>query len=380
MSKTIRDMDWVLATCLLMLALTGSVVPALQDDPQILQKYAALWAMGILGFTALCFVPLKVLERSSLPIYAAVLLLLAFTFISTHLQHLPSRRWLDLGVIALEPAKMMIWVLIIALAGWFANREATGKRTVAAAFLLAALPAIIIFMQPDFGVFLAVVITSYIIIVAAGLSRKGVSLTLGGSAIIVTLLWQLMHEYQRQRITTLFVPEIDVHNLQLYVPFNLLYLSYEERSLPHAMNAEGLFNLGEISMELVEHAILALNGNAGIIAVALLFIIYALLLQRILSIRSKSRNRFAKMLATGIAALFTFTIVLNLLSSLSYFPTHTLFTGLPFIGSDGGALFSMLAAMGVVMRIAIESNGKNENVEDSSRPAEMLESSAGGIT
>jgi len=365
MDKTIRNVDWILLACLVALAMIGSVAPILQDDPQILRKYIAFWVIGMLGFTALCFVPLKNLERASLPIYAATLLFLDLAFFMADV-HWGARRWIDLGAVKLQPAELMKWALIVALAGWFACREAKGKLTISVSFLLAMLPATIIFMQPDFGLFLAIVIISYIMIIAAGLSRRLIFLTLAGAAATMTLLWNLMYEYQKVRISALFDPQLAIeYGLQHVLPFNLLANAYDRFPKLVPFDTGGLFDLGKVSMQPVESVLRWGDGLVGVIAFTLAISVYALLLSRILMIRYRSRDRFARILATGIATLFTFNVVANVGMAFSFFPVLTTLAPLPFIGSDGAALISMVAAMGLVMRIAIESNVSSENTEES---------------
>jgi rod shape determining protein RodA len=64
-----------------------------------------------------------------------------------------SRRWLDLGPIALQPSEFGKVLAIIALAGFLGSRqrEIRELRVFAAALGLLAVPAAIVFLQPDFG-------------------------------------------------------------------------------------------------------------------------------------------------------------------------------------------------------------------------------------
>jgi len=339
--KTIREMDWMLLGCLLALAIIGSIVPALQDDSQILWQHIAYWMLGLLGFAALCFVPLKSLERASYPLYASALLLLALAFLMADAQWGASR-WIDLGIIHLQPAELMKWVLIVALSSWFSARSAEHILHAFIAMMLVAIPVVAILLQSDFGMFIAVASIAVVMITAAGITNRLFLILTTGCALLLTFI-VYGSEYRFHRLPSLFDAD-----------FDMLATIYGHS--PHAgpFAHDGLFTLGEVSLTSVQHILSAFHGNGGLIILVVLLAVYGLLISRILNIGYGSKSRFARMLSVGIAALLSYGIVANLGMQFGVYPVVSTLPTLPFIGSEGAALMMALIAMGLVMRITIE--------------------------
>ena len=101
-------------------------------------------------------------------------------------------------------------------------------------------------------------------------------------------------------------------------------------------------------------AVLAEEG--GLIAVLLLLFLYGILISRILIISARAHTRFGSLLCIGIASIFMLYIFINIGMVSGMLPVVGV--PLPFISYGGSALVTMLAALGIVMRVAIESKDK----------------------
>ena len=98
-------------------------------------------------------------------------------------------------------------------------------------------------------------------------------------------------------------------------------------------------------------AILAEEG--GLIAVTLLLILYGILISRILTIAAHAHSRFGALLCTGIGSIFMLYVFVNIGMVSGILPVVGV--PLPFISYGGSALLTMLGALAIVMRVAIES-------------------------
>src|SRR3546814_5131362 len=82
-------------------------------------------------------------------------------------------RWLDLGIVSVQPSEMMKLGLILALAHYFHDlEEAQVNRlvTLLPPFLLMAVPAALVLRQPDLGTALMVLAIGTVILFVAGLA------------------------------------------------------------------------------------------------------------------------------------------------------------------------------------------------------------------
>jgi hypothetical protein len=145
----------------------------------------------------------------AVPIYlAGVLLLIAVALFGDVSKG--ARRWLNLGFMRVQPSELMKIAMPLLLAWYFQQREAMPRLRdygVAAALLL--LPVALIARQPDLGTAILVLAAGFYVIFFAGLSWK-IMIGMAAAALAAApLAWNLLHDYQRNRIITLFDPEKD---------------------------------------------------------------------------------------------------------------------------------------------------------------------------
>ncbi len=355
MKRVLLSLDWILLASLLSLAALGLCVlyaAVYQGDMGLWHKQSMFWTAGMTGFLVLCFVPLRILGLVSWPMYAVGLLLLMLVPLIGDI-HMGARRWLDLGFANIQPSEIMKWAMMFVLASWFATREARGLINIAIPLLLVAAPAALIVTQPDLGTTLVLLFAMVALMIAAGLPWRlfGAAVALGIASLPV--LWHFMHGYQKQRVLTLLDPQSD----PLGAGYHVIQSSI-------AIGSGGLLGKGFLQgtqarlhflpEQHTDFIFSVLAEEGGMIAVILLLGLYAVLISRILLIAQRAHSRFASMLCIGIAAIFTLYITVNIGMVSGVFPVVGL--PLPFISYGGSALVTMLAALGIVMRVAIESH------------------------
>jgi len=354
MIRMLRALDWILLASLLSLAVLGMIVlyaAVHQGDIGLWHKQAIFWSVGMLVLFALCFVPLRVLGLACWPMYGIALLLLILVPIIGDV-HMGARRWLDLGIANIQPSEIMKWALIFVLANWFASREARGLIEITAPLLMAIVPAGLIIIQPDLGTTLVLLFAATAMIIVAGLPWRLLAFAVTAGIAALPVLWHFMHTYQKQRVLTLLDPQSDP-----------LGAGYHVIQSTIAIGSGGLFGKGFLQgtqarlhflpEQHTDFIFSVLAEEGGLVAVALLLALYATLISRILLIGHRAHNRFASLLCIGIAAIFTLYITVNIGMVSGVFPVVGL--PLPFISYGGSALVTMLASLGLVMRVAIES-------------------------
>src|SRR5204863_2425963 len=115
-------------------------------------RQAIFAAVGILGAAVAIFVDPDVYRRSYKTIYTGTIGLMVLVFLAGPLTR-GSKRWIDLGFFRFQPSEFGKLLFVLALAGFLAER---GKRigewsTTVTAVGVAALPILLVFIQPDVG-------------------------------------------------------------------------------------------------------------------------------------------------------------------------------------------------------------------------------------
>jgi len=122
-----------------------------------------------------------------------------------------SKRWLRIpGLLNFQPSELMKLVLPAILAWYFHDRHLPPKfKHIAWALIMIAVPVIMIAGQPDLGTALIIGASGLLVLLLAGIPWRYIFGALGLGLVSAPALWIVLREYQRQRILTLFDPELD---------------------------------------------------------------------------------------------------------------------------------------------------------------------------
>jgi rod shape determining protein RodA len=352
-----QRLDRVLLFCLLSLAVIGMATlygAVHAGDLSIWYKQGVYWLVGIAAFIVMCFIPTRMVGMLVWPVYLLALLMLLLVPLVGDVQ-MGARRWINLGFANIQPSELMKWALVLLLAYWFAMREASSFKALAAALLFVGVPAGLIVIQPDLGTALVLCLAASAIILAAGFPWKWFLALVAASPFALYILWHNMLDYQKGRVLSFLNPELDP-----------LGKGYHVIQSSIAIGSGGIFGKGYLEgsqsrlhflpEQHTDFIFAVLAEEGGLIATSVLFLLYGVLITRILTIALRAHSRFAGLACVGIASIFTLYVFVNIGMVSGMLPVVGV--PLPFISYGGSALLSMLVALGLVMRIAIESSGQ----------------------
>jgi len=355
--NTLLKMDKALLLGLFCLAVLGvaTLYAAIHHgDITIWQRQNIFWLLGIAVFLAISFVPLRMIGLAAWPVYLLALILLMLIPFVGELQ-MGARRWLSLGPFNLQPSELMKWALMLMLAHWFASREPSTLINFSVAAVATVLPAALIVIQPDLGTSLVLLFAAASMLLASGIRWRWVLAALAASPVSLYLLWNNMHSYQKTRVLSFLDPQSDP-----------LGAGYHVIQSGIAIGSGGVFGKGFLEgtqarlhflpEQHTDFIFAVLAEEGGLLAVLLLMVLYGIIIARILTIASKAHTRFGSLLCIGIASVFMLYIFVNIGMVSGMLPVVGV--PLPFISYGGSALVTMLAALGIVMRVAIESRDK----------------------
>jgi len=169
---------------------------------------------------------------------------------------------------------------------------------------------------------------------------------IGGSVV----LKKGLKEYQRQRLVAFINPELD--------PLGAGYNILQSRI---AVGSGGFFGKGYLSGTQSQLGFLpeqhtdfifsVIAEEMGFLRALLLLGIYLWVVWRAIGVATTARDRFGKLVATGIATMFAFYGVINVGMTMGMMPITGL--PLPFVSYGGSSLVSSLFAVGLLQSIHI---------------------------
>jgi rod shape determining protein RodA len=264
-----------------------------------------------------------------------------------------SARWITLGPLTFQFSELAKVLMIIVLANYLASRHhrLDSLRTVLGACVLVVPPWVLVMLQPDLGTSLV-----FIGILAGMLWMSGASVkwlaTLAGAVIaMIPIAWTyILRDYQKERLTSFLNPTPDISDsgYQLYQSQIAVGSGgWFGRGLTNGTQAQGDF----LPVQTTDFVFSVLAEELGFFGAMVLFILFALLLWRVLVAGWRSRDPFGALFASGIASMVLFQLFVNVGMVMGIMPI----TGipLPFVTHGGASLVSIAIGLGILQSINI---------------------------
>ncbi len=322
-----------------------------QSDTMLMTQIRNL---GVAFFVLLVTAQLKVATLKGVSPYIfsiTVALLMGVAFFGVGAKG--AQRWLDLGFIRFQPSEVMKVAMPLAVAWWLSKKALSpARRELLIAFLMVALPSLLILGQPDLGTSLLVAISGLSVIFMAGIQWRYILSMLFLTGLSIWPAWLfVLKDYQKQRVLTLFNPESD----RLGAGWNII----QSKTAIGSGGWEGLgwtqgsqAQLDFLPEGHTDFIIAVLAEEFGFRGVALLFLLYTIILVRGLIISWQAQSSFARLLAGALIATFFFGLIVNLGMVSGLLPVVGV--PLPMVSWGGTAMVSMMIAFGMLMAISTE--------------------------
>lgn len=294
-------------------------------------------------------IPPQQLMRLAIPIYMIGLALLVAVAIGGETRN-NAKRWLNLGVITIQPSEIMKIGMPLVLAWYFHKREEMlGWQDYAIAILILAIPTGLVFKQPDLGTAILVFASGFFVIFLAGLSWKAIVAAGLSVAAAAPFVWPHLKGYQRQRVITFLDPSADP-----------LGTGYHITQSTIAIGSGGVLGKGWLSgtqtkldfiPERSTDFILAVFGEEfGLIGNLLLIVLYLIVIGRGLMIALNAPTTFSRLIAGAVTLTFFTYAFVNMGMVSGILPVVGV--PLPLVSYGGTAAVSMLIAFGILMSVS----------------------------
>ena len=276
-----------------------------------------------------------VLKAAALPAYVVLLAMLIGVELLGAVSG-GSRRWLDLGLLRLQPSELMKPVIVLAVAAFYDRLPAGEIRRWSAVWpagVIIGLPVMLVLVQPDLGTALMIGAGGLTVMFLAGLPLRlfvGSGLALAAAAPIGLAL---MHDYQRNRVLIFLDPESDP-----------LGAGYHISQSKIAIGSGGLFGKGFLNGTQshldylpeghTDFVFATMAEEWGLLGGMLLIVAFMLVIRWALGVALSAQDRFARLTAAGLAMTIFFYVAINLMMVMGLAPV----VGIPLpLGSCGGS-------------------------------------------
>ncbi len=315
---------------------------------QALRLGPCLLMMLLLGL-----VDIRIYLRFAYALYGLALALLVLTQ-AIGFTGKGAQRWLDLGLIAIQPSELMKIALVLVLARYFHGRswEEVGKlRILIPPVFLTLLPVGLVLLQPNLGTALLLMGAAAAIFFATGVRWWKFALIIAAVAIALPLIYNYgLHDYQRGRIDTFLEPGSDPRG----AGYNILQSQIALGSGGITGKGFGLGTQSQLQFLPEKHTdfiFVVLAEEAGWIGALGLLALYGILIGYALMIALSSKNQFGKLVAMGLMATIFLYVMANVAMVSGLIPVVGI--PLPLVSYGGSAQLTICAACGILLSVAL---------------------------
>jgi rod shape determining protein RodA len=315
-------------------------------------RHSVRFGIGLTAMLMIALIDLRFWFRFAYPLYAAALLgLIAVEVMGT--VSMGAQRWINLGLFQLQPSEVMKVGLVLALARYFHSaylEDVARPAFLVMPALLITAPAILVLKQPDLGTSIMLAGGGIVLLFLAGVRWWKFVLVLGPVLLAMPLIWQQLHDYQKQRVMTFLDPERD--------PLGSGYHIIQSKI---ALGSGGVWGKGFLQGTQSQLSFLPekqtdfiftmLAEEIGLIGALGLLVLFAVLIGLGLVFALRARSQFARLLAMGVTLTFFLYVVINIAMVTGLIPVVGV--PLPMISYGGTAMITVLTGFGLLLSVDI---------------------------
>jgi rod shape determining protein RodA len=354
----LKKMDWAMIGAALVIGVFGLTAlystGIAKSDFSNFQKQIVFFVAGLAAMVVISFLDYRLLRSNSyliLVLYFICLLMLAgLHFFAPMIRG--TRGWYKIGFVTLDPIEPTKLVLMILLAKYFSMRhvELYKFRHIIISAVYALLPALLIFIKPDLGGTMVVVLIWLGILMVSGIKMKHFLILFLCFVLVTGFSWQfLLKDYQKGRV------------LSFIFPYDVLGGSWSQQQTRISVGAGKIFGQGVGGDSQVQYGFLpephtdfifsVIAEEWGVVGIGVFFAAYGFLVWRVLRLAVTSQKNFPRLFAVGFATMLCAQFIVNIGMNLGLLPVVGIY--LPLVSYGGSGLIGTFIGVGLLQSIYI---------------------------
>lgn len=349
-----KRFDWWLLFSIFAIFNLG-LLTQLSIVPDLFGNQLFFIGIGVIFFLFFTFIDVRIFFSLKYLIYFLACLSLLLTGIFGETVR-GSARWLSIFGIVIQPSEIFKPFIIIFIAGFLSGIKNLKKIIILSLFLFPLI--ILILKQPDLGNVI-IYLTVFLFLLLIEKYYKILITVFLVFSLLTPVFWNVLHDYQRQRIVTFLNPNLDPQG----TGYNALQSTISVGSggfLGKGLGKGTQSHLHFLPEKHTDFVFASFAEEFGFLGSLILILLYLLLLFRILLISQICEDKRTYLLCLGIMAMFLAQIIINIGMNIGILPI----TGitLPLFSYGGSSILSSFIALGMIQSISL-SLKKNDPLE-----------------
>jgi len=360
----LTQLHWFLLLTIIAMAMFGTLIlfsagssahdletGLLRIDPRYAVDHLFRFSVMLGAMLFVALLPLRLWASLAYPGYAIGLVLLLGVEVAGNIVN-GSQRWLTIGPLTLQPSELMKIAVPLALARFYHQMFAAGRTGLwihIVAFVMVMVPVAFVLKQPDLGTSLMILGAGCGVIFFAGISLRLVAAIIFLVAAMAPVVYFFgLHEYQRERIHTMWDPEADP-----------LGAGYQLQQGMIAIGSGGLAGKGfmegaqkeldYIPEQHTDFIFTIVAEEFGFAGSMVLLAAWAIAIVQGMVIAGASRSAFGSLAASGFVVTLLLYVGINIGMVIGLLPVVGI--PLPLVSYGGTAIVTVMIGFGLLMAV-----------------------------
>lgn len=300
--KQLKNTEWSILVCTIILIVIGLLALASASKASELEdlKKQIIWiSIGIPILIISMLIEYRTTAKISIIFYIISIILLIAVLLTSAINGATS--WFQLGTISIQPAEIAKIAVVLFLASLMSkiSREEINKPLKLLIVLgIAALPIVLIVLQPDYGTAMAYVFAIVVMLYVAGIKKKYIIATFLLVIIAIPLLYFfVLPEHAKQRIEVYLQPDLDPRGAGYNIIQSKLAIGAGRLLGQGWMNGTQT-HLGFLYPKTTDFIFAVIGEEMGFIACAGIIILYIIFITRAVNIAKTARDDLGSYIAS----------------------------------------------------------------------------------
>jgi len=309
------------------------------------------FAMFVVMAVAISYARPDFVRWAVYPVYGAVCLMLILVEALGHISG-GSQRWLNIGPLVLQPSELMKPTIVLVLASFYNTLPAamvSNWRSLIPPALLIGFPMILVLLQPDLGTALAITFVGTVVMFLAGLPIKWFAGAGAAGAVAAPLaFFFVLHDYQRQRVTTFLSPESDPLGTGYHITQSQIAIG-SGGILGKGFGNGSQSHLNYLPEAHTDFVFATMAEEWGLLGGLFVLLVFGVVLRWGLGVARRAPDRFSRLLAGGMTATIFFYAAINMMMVMGLAPVVGI--PLPFLSYGGSSMMTNMICIGTLMMV-----------------------------
>lgn len=348
----LSNIDWILVLAVIPLLGAGLVTmnTFVGADNYFFDRQILWIGISTIVFFLLSFMDMRFLRRTRIVIilFSAISFLLLLLIAGGQVTQ-GAQSWIHFSGFSLQPSEPAKIILIILLAKYFSRRhiEIANIRHIIVSGVYALILFVLVFVQPDFGSAIIIFCIWFGMIMVSGISKKHLMLFFIMSIFAFGGLWSYVFEdYQKNRIMTFVNPLTDIQGTGYNANQSKIAVGSGE-ILGKGIGFGTQSRLKFLPEHQTDFIFAAFAEEWGFLGVVMLFIMFGVVIWRILHNAMLGATNFEILFGLGVAILFMSHFIIHVGMNIGLLPVTG--TTIPFVSYGGSHMITIFMCLGILM-------------------------------